>query len=46
MINDLMVSVLGQPTSSTAWLYPVLGSVLFLCVVFCFFKLLAAFFRL
>lgn len=46
MINDLMVSILGAPTASTAWLYPVLGTVLFIGLCFAFFKLLAALFRL
>lgn len=46
MINDLMISILGQPSSSTAWLYPVLGTVLFIGLLFAFFKLLSVLFRL
>lgn len=46
MINDLMVAILGQPQASTAWLYPVLGTALFIGVIFCFFKLLSVLFRL
>lgn len=46
MINDLMVSILGQPTASTAYLYPILGTCLFIGLVFCFFKLIATLFRL
>lgn len=46
MINDLMVAILGQPTASTAWLYPVLGTVLFIGFAFAFFKLLSLLFRL
>lgn len=46
MINDLMVSILGPPIASTAFLYPILGSCLFIGIIFCFFKLIAALFRL
>ena len=46
MINDLMISILGQPSASTAWLYPVLGTVLFIGLLFTFFKLLSVLFRL
>lgn len=46
MINDLMISILGQPSASTAWLYPVLGTVLFIGLLFAFFKLLSVLFRL
>lgn len=46
MINDLMVSILGQPTASTAFLYPILGTVLFIGLIFCFFKLISVIFRL
>lgn len=46
MINDLMIAILGQPQASTAWLYPIMGTVLFLGLAFCFFKLLSVLFRL
>lgn len=46
MINDLMVAILGEPTASTGWLYPVLGAALFIGFIFCFFKLLSVLFRL
>lgn len=46
MINELMVSVLGPPTASTAFLYPILGTVLFIGLIFCFFKLIGVIFRL
>lgn len=46
MINDLMISILGQPTASTAFLYPILGTVLFIGLIFCFFKLIGILFRL
>ena len=46
MINQLMVSVLGPPTASTAFLYPILGTVLFIGLIFCFFKLIGVIFRL
>lgn len=46
MINDLMISILGIPTASTAWMYPILGVSLFIGLVFCFFKLLSVLFRL